>query len=548
MFVRIKRTPNSPKTAVQIVESVRLGPKVSQKIVRHIGYALDEQEITQLKMLAEMIKIKLESGNQQLLFPPEDLARLQKRSAPTYPDNKYIVNVKELYEHSRVITGINDIYGALFDQLGYADIFENPTQQKKLVETFRHVVLARIANPKSKLASVSMLEENFGVTLNLQYVYRMMDHLDEKTIEKLNEITYQNTLSLFGEKIDIIFFDATTIYFESFNSDELRDMGFSKDLKFNQPQVLLCMMVTKKGMPIGYKVFPGNIYEGHTLIPMLNDLKKRYAIDKVIFVADSGIFNKENIEELEKSKFEYIVGARLKNLSDKLKEKILNRKHYQGNDEFRVACFEDNTGKKIVVSYKADRARKDAYERDKAVDRLKKKLENKKNPKEYLANYGYKKFLKVDGNSHIELDEKKIEESKLWDGLHGVITNAQNISDREILQQYSNLWHIEESFRITKHDLKVRPIFHWNSSRIKAHLAICFTAYVLVRHLEYRVRLQYKKISIEKIRQLLIEVQTSILYHLKNNLCFALPSHISQEAKKIYQIMKVSRSSTPSII
>jgi len=548
MFVRIKRTPNSPKTAVQIVESVRLGPKVSQKIVRHIGYALDEQEITQLKMLAEMIKIKLESGNQQLLFPPEDLARLQKRSAPTYPDNKYIVNVKELYEHSRVITGIHDIYGALFDQLGYADIFENPTQQKKLVETFRHVVLARIANPKSKLASVSMLEENFGVTLNLQYVYRMMDHLDEKTIEKLNEITYQNTLSLFGEKIDIIFFDATTIYFESFNSDELRDMGFSKDLKFNQPQVLLCMMVTKKGMPIGYKVFPGNIYEGHTLIPMLNDLKKRYAIDKVIFVADSGIFNKENIEELEKSKFEYIVGARLKNLSDKLKEKILNRKHYQGNDEFRVACFEDNTGKKIVVSYKADRARKDAYERDKAVDRLKKKLENKKNPKEYLANYGYKKFLKVDGNSHIELDEKKIEESKLWDGLHGVITNAQNISDREILQQYSNLWHIEESFRITKHDLKVRPIFHWNSSRIKAHLAICFTAYVLVRHLEYRVRLQYKKISIEKIRQLLIEVQTSILYHLKNNLCFALPSHISQEAKKIYQIMKVSRSSTPSII
>ena len=542
MFVRIKRTPNSPKTAVQIVESVRLGPKVSQKIVRHIGYALDEQEITQLKMLAEMIKIKLESGNQQLLFPPEDLARLQKRSAPTYPDNKYIVNVKELYEHSRVITGIHDIYGALFDQLGYADIFENPTQQKKLVETFRHVVLARIANPKSKLASVSMLEENFGVTLNLQYVYRMMDHLDEKTIEKLNEITYQNTLSLFGEKIDIIFFDATTIYFESFNSDELRDMGFSKDLKFNQPQVLLCMMVTKKGMPIGYKVFPGNIYEGHTLIPMLNDLKKRYAIDKVIFVADSGIFNKENIEELEKSKFEYIVGARLKNLSDKLKEKILNRKHYQGNDEFRVACFEDNTGKKIVVSYKADRARKDAYERDKAVDRLKKKLENKKNPKEYLANYGYKKFLKVDGNSHIELDEKKIEESKLWDGLHGVITNAQNISDREILQQYSNLWHIEESFRITKHDLKVRPIFHWNSSRIKAHLAICFTAYVLVRHLEYRVRLQYKKISIEKIRQLLIEVQTSILYHLKNNLCFALPSHISQEAKKIYQIMKVSRS------
>lgn len=548
MFVRIKTTPNSPKSAIQIVESVRRGDKISQKIIRHIGYALDADELAKLKLLAESIKIKLEAGNQYLLFSPEELASLKAKPSNKKHDSGYNVHLKDLIEENRTVSGIHDIYGELFNRLGYSGIFKNPARQKAMVEAYKDIVLARIANPQSKMASVDMLEENFGVSLDLHKVYRMMDKLDDAAIERLNEITFRSTLDILGGKVDVIFFDATTIYFESFSSDEFKSIGFSKDLKFNQPQVLLSLMVNKDGLPIGYKVFSGSVYEGHTLIPALKDLRQRYKIDKVVFVADAGMFNQNNLKELEAEGFEYIVGARLKNLSNDLKEKILDKKHYQGNDDFCIAQFEYEAGKRLVVSYKESRAHKDALERDKAIQRLRKKLEKQKNPKEYLSNCGYKKYLKVSGSSSIELDENKIKEASLWDGLHGVITNAKDITNDQVLKQYVNLWHIEEAFRITKHDLKVRPVFHWIERRIKAHLAICFTAYALVRHLEYRVRLQYKNLSIEKIRQSLVQVQTTILYHTKKKIRFALPSRISQEAKKIYQIMNLPRPLTPCIL
>lgn len=548
MFVRIKTTPNSPKKAVQIVESVRRGKKISQKIIRHIGYAVDEEELSKLKLLAESIKIKIEAGSQQLLFSPEELAGFKSNSADNDSDAEYKINLKELIEEDRTVSGIHDIYGTLFNQLGYSAVFKNPAGQKAAVEIYKHIVMARIANPQGKMASVDMLEENFGVSLDLHRVYRMMDNLDGAAIERLTGITYQNTLDILGGKIDIIFFDATTVYFESFSSDEFKSIGFSKDLKFNQPQVLFCLMVNKDGLPIGYKVFPGDTYEGHTLIPVLKDLRQRYKIDKVIFVADAGMFNQDNLKELEAEGFEYVLGARLKNLNNALKEKILDKKHYKGNDDFCIAQFEYEAGRKLVVSYKESRERKDALDREKTIERIRKKISKQKNPKEYLSNYGCKKYLKVSGVSHIELDQDKIKEARRWDGLHGVVTNAKDVSNEEILRQYVNLWHIEEAFRITKHDLKVRPIFHWTEKRIKAHLAICFTAYALVRYLEYRVRMQYKNLSIEKIRQSLIQVQTSILYHVKKKIRFALPSRISQEAKKIYRIMNLTRSLTPWII
>ena len=205
-------------------------------------------------------------------------------------------------------------------------------------------------------------------------------------------------------------------------------------------------------------------------------------------------------------------------------------------------------GRNVIVSYSENRAKKNKNDRLKAIQRIKTKMAKSKNPKEYLSNYGYKKYLNVSNNIKIELNEKKIEEDSRWDGLHGVITNAGNMSDQEILVQYNNLWNVENAFRITKHDLKVRPVFHWKPSRIKAHMLISFTAYALVKYLEYRVRLQYKKLSPEKIRQTLIKVQTSILYDTKKRMRYGLPSRISQKAKKIYSILTLNYRLKPYII
>ena len=554
MFIRVKSTPNSPRKSVQIVHSVRKGDKVTQKIIRYVGIAMDDKELEQLKLLAESIRLKLQDEGQELLFGPEELELLNKKQSQkknAESDEDYKVNLKDLKEEQRVVCGIHDVYGGLFDKLGYAHILKNPARHKATVKMFRDIVLGRIANPQSKRSTVGMLEEDFGITLDLDRVYKMMDSLDDAAIDRLNDITYKNTAGLFNEKIDVIFFDCTTIYFETFKEDSLRRNGYSKDLKFNQPQVLLAMMVTKEGLPIGYQVFEGDVYEGHTVINALKVIKEKRRLGKVVFVADAGMFNKENLQELdelENEKIEYIVGARIKNMPKDLQKKILDKKNYKEISEgFTVGEFEYK-GRKIIVSYRQKRADKDANDRDKAIQRLRKKLEKQKNAKAYLSNYGNKKYLKIEGKNLIELDEEKIKNAMKWDGLKGVVSNAQDITNPEILEQYNNLWNVENAFRITKHDLKVRPVFHWKPQRVKAHLAISFAAYALVKHLQYRVKLQYKKLSPQVIRATLIRVQTSILYDKQKKIRYGLPSRISKYAQKIYQLLKINHRLTPYII
>ena len=144
----------------------------------------------------------------------------------------------------------------------------------------------------------------------------------------------------------------------------------------------------------------------------------------------------------------------------------------------------------------------------------------------------------------ITVDQEAVAKSAQWDGLHGVITNAPKADTETILAHYRGLWAIEESFRIQKHDLKVRPIFHWTESRIRAHLAIAFMAFCCVRHLEYRVALQYKKLSPEVIRRELAHVQVSLLEDQKTQSVYAMPSSVSPDAEKIYQVMGIKPVTT----
>ena len=569
MFIRVKTTPNSPRKSVQIVESFRVDNKVKQKIVKHIGVALDEYELNELKLLASAIKTKLELENTLPLYTPEEIEKQIEKSKENikrdiYSDDDYVVNIKDLVEEDRVITGIHDIYGKMFDELDLKNIFVNPARNKSSVEYFRNIVLARIAKPDSKSRSVHMLEENFGVSLDLDSVYKMMDKIDDKSIEKLNSIAYSETKKLFDDKIDVIYFDAITIYFESFTEDigddAIRKNGYSKDLKFNQPQVVLALMVTKEGLPIGYELFSGDTFDGHTLIPSLKILRDKYNVDNVVYVADSGMFNNDNLKELEmleEYNFNYIVGARIKNMQKNIKEQILNKNNYKElNSEISIANITLDNGRKLVVTYSLKRARKDKADREKAIKKLKDKLEKNISVKSQLSNQGYKKYLQLKSNNEestcdlsIALNEDKIYEDSLWDGLKGLIVNKNStLSNDEILTQYNNLWQVEESFRITKHDLKIRPVYHWKPSRVKAHIAISFASLLIVRHLGYRIKLQYKKLSPKVIRELLLNIQTSIVYDKTKKIKYAIPSKIKLETKKIYKLMDKQYSTTPYII
>ena len=569
MFIRVKTTPNSPRKSVQIVESFRVGGKITQKIVKHIGVAIDDEQLEELKLLALSIKSKLELENILPLYTPEEIERQIEISQNNlkkeiYSDEDYIVNVKDLIEEGRVITGIHDIYGKMFEDLHLKTIFENPTRNKSSVSHFKNIVMARIAAPDSKSGSVHMLEENFGISLDLDSVYKMMDKIDDTAISKLNTLAYKETKKLFNDAIDVIYFDATTIYFESFNEDEgedaLRKNGYSKDLKFNQPQVVLALMVTKEGLPIGYQAFSGDTFDGHTLIPSLHVLREKYNVDNVVYVADSGMFNKNNLAELEKLEeynFNYIVGARIKNMPKNIKEKIQDKSNYKElNSDISIANITLDNGRKLIVTHSKKRARKDKADREKGIKKLREKLANSHSFKSQLSAQGFKKYLKLEGNDadrvcdlSITLSDDKIKEDEAWDGLKGLIVNqGSKLTNDEILTQYNNLWQVEESFRITKHDLKIRPVYHWKPSRVKAHIAISFASLLLVKHLEYRVKLQYKKLSPKAIRDLLLNIQTSIVYDKTKKIKYVIPSKIKEDTKKIYKLMEVPHTTTPYIL
>ena len=564
MFIRIKKSKNSPKCSVQIVESKRVDGKVKQQIIKHMGTAMEGEELESLKALAESVKLSMEQAGQLPFFTDDDTLVSVNDTKESSSREDFNVNLLDVKEERRVIKGIHDVYGKLYDELGFNSIITNPARNKRSIEALKEIVLARVANPDSKRGSVNNLEENFAVHLDLNLVYRMMDKIEDKEILKLNKLVYSKTKSLFKEKIDVIYFDATTLYFESFSEDEFKKNGYSKDGKFNQPQVVLALMVTKEGLPVGYKAFSGDTFDGHTLIPVLKEIKEHYNLDKVVYVADAGMFNRDNLKEfetLDKEKMTYIVGARIKNMPKSLQEEILKLDNYKEiDDNTKVATFEYQ-GKKLLVTYSIKRAKKDKYEREKGIEKLRVKLSKEKSIKTHLSNQGYKKYLQLENNANqkdttnnkscditIALNEKKIEEDAVWDGLKGIITNNDTLSNQELLQQYANLWQVEESFRITKHDLRVRPIYHHKESRVKAHLAISFMAYTLVRHLEHRVRLQYKKLSPQRIRVALLGVQESILYDTKNDKKFGLPSSITIDAEKIYKLMEVKVNKTPYLL
>ena len=552
MFVRVKDSPNSPKKAVQIVQTYREGNKVRQRIVRHVGTALNEDEVNRLQELAYYIISQMEHQQQPRLFSPEDMAQMAIEARNKPEDEKPLpVDLKQLREKQRIVLGIHEVYGQIYNELGFGKVLNNYSRKEAAVKNLFHIVMGRLANPASKMATVNDLEQHFGIKLSLASVYRIMDEIDDKVIDKIQDKAYKATQGLFSEPIRVAFYDCTTLYFESFIEDELKQKGYSKDLKFNQSQVLLALLVTESGLPLGYQVYEGSKYEGHTLKNAIERIQHKYNVSDITFVADSAMFNKDNLNLLNQLDKKYIVGARLKNMSQNIQKQILDKegytilKHDQDNEIFYKELIVN--GQRLIITYNLKNAIKDSHDRKEYIEKLMQKLKGGTvKATDLIKNFGYKKFIRIEGENSISLDEEKIAQEELWDGIRGIMTNDMQLSVGQLIEQYHGLWQVEESFRISKHDLKVRPVYHWTPQRIKAHIAICFMAFTCARHLSYRLRIQKElNISIEKIRQTLVNIQLSILKDLKTGKHYGLPSTISQEARKIYHAVGIKLSDVP---
>jgi transposase len=475
MYIRCKKYKNSTRQVLAIYHSFRDGSKVSQKMIKYIGSANSEEQYATLWKVAE-----------------DELKALKNpklRNQSCVDDFECAgIELSELIERARLIEGFHDIFGVLCDRIGLSDILT-----KYRYDQLKDVTIMRIAQPGSKAHTAKLLEEKYQRPITENRIYRMMDAvLQHETEIKTKIFEFSKNLCP-NQEIDLLFFDVTTLHFKSQKADELRNLGFSKAHKIGEVQVVLALATTSRGLPVGYTLFAGNTAEVDTLLVCLEEWKKTFKIANVTVIADRAMMSEDNLKKMEAAKLDYIVAAKLKSLPTKLKRTILERKQensieVQENEIMQVQEHEYK-GRRLLVSFSESRAKKDQGDRERLIKKLKSKLgkNNEANPKKLITNNGYLKFLNDKQKGSIALNEDKIAEEALWDGLHGVITSKKEALAQEILSQYRRLWIIEESFKINKSTLEMRPIYHFKPDRIKAHILICYLAFALSRYAQFQI-------------------------------------------------------------
>jgi transposase len=463
MFIRKKKN-KSGKISVQIVEKKGR----SNKVLKTIGCSNDLNEIQRFCIDAENW-MKNKKGLIALDFNNYSLFT-----------NQVLNGIKQVNN-----IGVDLLLGKIFDEIGFNKVTD---------DLFRFLVLSRLVSPSSKLKTTDYLFKYHGLVYNVEQVYRYLDKLHSKQKDLVQNISYEHTLKILDDVINIVFYDVTTMYFEIEQEDDLRKTGFSKDGKYQNPQIVLGLLVSKNGYPLAYDIFDGKKFEGETMMPIISGLKEKYQIENFMVVADAGLMNANNIAELENAKHQYIIGARIKNSKSDIKQKILDLNIKDGES---VAMELDNMPYKYIISYSSKRAKKDAANRKRGVEKLEKSIHTGKLTKAQINRKGYNKFLEIKDEIKIELNQDKILEDAKWDGLKGYTTNS-SLPNVELIENYNHLWQIEKAFRVAKSDLKVRPIFHRVQRRIEAHICIVFTAYKIYKELERQLKKSTSSLSPEK--------------------------------------------------
>ena len=539
MFVRRVKRKNG-RILLRIVENLKVDGKVKQKFICGLGSFCedDEEGIKNYTRMGEKLIIDIKNERRPTLPGMETAIHgrrgTKKKKGESSPSSLH----KNLKEESRIRVGVDDVFANEFEQLGLLNTINSGYKEEESNKQLKEVVLARIDKPSSKKKSLENIERDKNKAFDLDSVYRTMDKLYKRE-DWVKERIGKKTLELFKEKIKVAFFDVTTLYFESFKPDDLRVSGYSKDNKVAETQVVFALMTTEEGLPLGYELFPGNTYEGGTLISAVDTLCKRYEVVDVSIVADRAMFTRSNLEALDKKKMNFIVSAKLKNMKKEMVEEILNDVDaLKGEIESWIGEYKYN-GRRLVVCYSKKCANKDRKDRQRLLERVRKKLDrNKVRVSDLVKNTGTKKYLKIErkNKEFATLDEEKIRREERWDGVFGIVSShaREAVSGAEIFARYRGLWQIEDAFRVNKRDLKMRPIYHWTPKRIRSHLLICYMAYALVARVRHKLMRAKMKLSIERVREELGYVQASIVRDQQTGERFLLPSRVTDTQRAIY--------------
>lgn len=513
MGLRVRKKKNqSGSISVQIVDRTNRG----YKVVETLGCSDDETEIDKL--------------HQKAILRINDLSQNLFSKSLDETSEKLLLKklLSKLTTQDFIPIGDELIFGKIFNNIGCNNLFNNVKSIRKQEDKnflFKSLVISRLLYPGSKLELINYLSYFKNIDITSDKIYRFLDTLYQDEIKsRIETCVFEHTKRVMNGEIIVTFYDVTTLYFESESEDDLRRVGFSKEGKIARPQIQLGLFTTLEGYPLSFEVYEGNKYEGHTLIDVLKKFQDRFQLDKKpIVVADRGMLNNDNIAYLENNNYKYILAYKIKNISNDLKEEIKNLTFIDDNVthniEFKkVIPFADENDKKqtihvnqrLVLSYSTQRAKKDKYNRNKAIQRLENKIKSSKTitKKDLKLSY-YAKYIDLDDNNSkitFNINNQKIIEDEKLDGIKGFVTNDFTLTANEIIEHYNNQYEVERAFRISKTDLKIRPIYHRLETRIKAHILISFVSYAIYKEFERKLKINNVKFNFsQKLLRKIIE-------------------------------------------
>ncbi len=443
----------SKSTAIQVV--VYDGNKT--KVIKHIGSGHGKKEI---QILLEKAKEYIDNYSGQLSLFEQPASRI------ILVDKAECIAVTHQFARRFLL--------CCAKQCGLSDI-------NKLLLDFS---IMRLLFPASKQKTMQMLSHYFGINYS-QRVYRNIPKLKELKPE-IQKKAYQLATEKFKEQFYFVLYDVTTLYFETTKSDELRIPGFSKDNKPQQPQVVIGLLVTHSGFPLAYEIFPGNTFEGKTMLPIIEEFINKHENTKPIIVADAAMLSEARLEELKEKKISYIVGARLANCSLEMVKQIHNGLNKKDGAIVRTQSIHGE----LICDYSTKRYKKQLSDLNKQINKAEEYVLKQESGKKA-------KFVKKLSKDVLELNKALIEKHKLLLGIKGYCTDIpeSQLSNQDVIVRYHNLWRVEQSFRMSKSDLQTRPIFHYKENAIRSHILICFTALIMEKYLELNTNLSLQKIK-----------------------------------------------------
>ena len=512
MFVRKVKRGTTRNVSVQIVESYRVpgkGPR--QRIVRHMGSAPEGPQLDALIRLAHRARLQIEEERQPHRFPAEYAAGLiyASRNEQQGDSPLRIPDARKLKEIKRLAVGIHEVFGALYARMGFDKVFGS--RKKMAARLFREAVLMRLAlSSGSRPALREAPAEHHGAAVNPDKHNRMMEALDEGRIAGLQSKVANEVRGLLDEQVDILFCNVTTLVFTSDMQDALPRQGFRRDGKPQSVRVVLALFQTEEGLPIGFELFPGNSVDVRTLKPALKALHERIQAGRAVLVADTGILSESNLDLLTLEGWDWVVAARLRNLPHSLEAKLFAPQDWSEVSEDASVTELQLKGRRLVLRHSANHAARDAWEREKTVAKLQRRLA------QGIKGSGRRsRFLKVSRRA-VELDQAAIDRDASFDGIRGVWTSLDRDKHaaHDICGYYGALRRIDEDFRVRKATSAAQTIHEWTPGRARAEIAIRFVAFALLRLLRYQYNCMHagqEPLSEARILKELAHVQTSLV-------------------------------------